>query len=450
MDKVSSAQALGTERVGKLLFEYSLPAIIAMTVFALYNIIDRIFIGNGVGPLAISGLALTLPVMNMGIALGALVGAGSSAMASIRLGEKRVDEAIRILGNTLVLNFVLSIAYTIVMLIFLEDVLIFFGASKETLPYAYEFMFIILLGNVALHSYMGFNNIMRAVGFPVKAMITTFITVGINIVLAPIFIFIFKWGIKGAAWATVIASFAGLVFTVLHFMNKKNEVCFTKGTYRLDKDIVFDICAIGMSPFFINLCGSLMVIVINRRLVQYGGDFAVGAFGIIYSIIMFTVLVVLGLNQGMQPIAGYNFGAKQFDRVRQVFNKTVIVATCITTFCFLVAEILPRQIAAVFTNNEEMIELTSSGMRILMLVFPLVGFQLVTSNFFQSVGKAKLSVILALSRQVIFLIPGLILLPMFFGLTGVWAAIPVGDFLSVCLAVVIYKTQMNKVVPKST
>lgn len=447
MYKPSSAQALGTEKIGKLLFEYSLPAIIAMTASALYNIIDRIFIGQGVGPLAISGLALTLPVMNIGVALGALVGAGSAALTSIRLGEKRTDEAIRILGNVSVLNLILGTAYSIVMLIFLEEVLLFFGASRDTLPYAYDFMFIILIGNVIMHVYMGFNNIMRATGYPAKAMKATLLTVALNIILAPIFIFVFKWGIKGAAWATVFASCLGLLYTILHFMDKKNAVCFTKGTFRLDKRIIMDIFAIGMSPFVINLCSSLTVVVINRGLVEHGGDMAVGAYGIINSIIMFTVLVVLGLTQGMQPIAGYNYGAKLYDRVREVFKYTVWLATCITTFCFFIAEIFPYYIARVFTDNEEMIELTIFGMRMLILIFPLVGFQIVTSNFFQSVGKAKLSVVLALSRQVIFLIPGLIILPQFLNLFGVWLAIPIADILSVTLAFVLYKTQINKILP---
>ena len=450
MHKQTSAQALGVDNIGKLLFEYSLPAIIAMTASAMYNIIDRIFIGNGVGPLAISGLALTLPVINMGIALGALVGAGSAALSSIRLGERRPEEAVKILGNTLVLNLILSISYSVIMLIFLKEILIFFGASADTLPYAYDFMFVILIGNVFNHLFLGFNNIMRAVGFPVRAMKTMLLSVGLNIVFAPIFIFALKLGIKGAALATVIASTTGFIYTMIHFTNKENEVCFTKGCFKLDIQIIKDIFAIGMSPFFINLLSSVMAIVVNRRLVQYGGDYAVGAFGIIFAIIMFTVLIVIGVTQGMQPIAGYNYGAKQYDRVREVFNKTVMVATCITTFCFLMAQIFPKYIAMVFTDNDEMINLTAYGMRLLMLIFPLIGFQIVASNFFQSVGKAKISVILALSRQVIFLIPGLIILPHFFGLFGVWVALPIGDFLSVSLAFFLYKTQMNKILPNQT
>ncbi|HOP63841.1 MAG TPA: MATE family efflux transporter [Spirochaetota bacterium] len=445
MHQSKSPHSLGHVNIGKLLLEYSLPAIVAMTAMSLYNIIDRIFIGQGVGALAISGLALTLPLMNLGIALGALVGAGASTMVSIRLGEKREDEAALILGNTVILNLLLSIPYSVIMLIFLDEVLYMFGASAATLPFAKEFMQLILIGNVFIHSYMGLNHVMRASGYPRKAMNITLITVGINIILAPIFIFVLKLGIRGASLATVLAQTSGLIMVILHFMKKSSFLHFKMERFSLRRDIIRDIFSIGMSPFIINVCVCLIVIIINRKLVIYGGDYAVGAYGIINSILMFVVMVILGLTQGMQPIAGYNFGALHFDRVKLVFRYTVIIASIVSSTGFLLGEFLPRQIAMAFTDNTELIELSVTGMRTVMIMFPLAGFQIVTSNLFQSIGKAKISVILTLSRQVIFLIPALMLLPGIFGLIGVWAAIPAADLLSTIFTFFILKRQGKKI-----
>lgn len=445
MNQKKSPHTLGHENIGKLLLEYSLPAIVAMTASSLYNIIDRIFIGQGVGPLAISGLALTLPFMNLGVALGALIGAGAATLVSIRLGEKRGDEASYILGNTVMLNLILSSAYTVITLVFLEDILYLFGASEATMPYAKDFMQIILLGNLFLHLYMGLNNIMRSSGYPRKAMFTTLATVAVNLALAPLFIFVFKWGIRGAAFATVISQLVGLAVTLIHFIKKSSFLHFIKGHFRLRTDIVRAIFAIGMSPFVINVCACLIIIIMNLQLVKHGGDYAVGAYGIINSVLMCVVMIILGLTQGMQPIAGYNFGALHFDRVRTVFRYTVIAATCISSAGFLMGELIPRQIALAFTNNGELAGLSVTGMRIVMIFMPLVGFQMVTSNFFQSIGRAKISVILTLSRQVIFLIPALLILPPIFGLAGVWGAIPVADFFSIIITFYILKAQGRKV-----
>lgn len=445
MSANKSPHALSHDKIGQLLLEYSLPAIVAMTASSLYNIIDRIFIGQGVGPLAISGLALTLPLMNLGVALGALVGAGAATLVSIRLGEKRDDEASMILGNTVVLNLLLGIFYSVVMLVFLDKVLLLFGASSATLPYARQFMQIILVGNVFLHSYMGLNNIMRASGYPAKAMITTLITVGINLVLAPLFIFLLRWGIRGAAFATVLSQFSGLVVTVVHFSDKSGFLHFRKDHFSLDFKIIRDIFAIGMAPFVINVCACVIAIILNLSLVRFGGDFAVGAFGIINSLLMFVIMVVIGLTQGMQPIAGYNFGACKLDRVRSVFRYTLLSGTCVTTFGFLMGEIFPHQIARAFTGNSELIGLSVTGMRIVLVMYPVVGFQMVTSNLFQSIGMARVSVLLVLSRQVIFLIPALLLLPHFFGLDGVWAALPAADFLSFVLTVMVLKSQGKRI-----
>lgn len=447
MKKTGSPHLLGSDNIGRLLLGYSLPAIIAMTATSLYNIIDRIFIGQGVGALAISGLALTLPLMNLGVALGALVGAGAATLVSIRLGEQREDEASFILGNTVVLNIIISSVYSVITLIFLDQILYLFGASAITLPYAREFMRIILAGNVFLHSYMGLNNIMRSSGYPGKAMIITLATVGINIILAPIFIFIFKWGIKGAAFATVAAQLAGLLSVTVHFVRRSSFLHFMRGHFRLKKEIIRGIFSIGMSPFVINVCACLIIIIINLQLVKHGGDYAVGAYGIINSILMCIIMIVLGLTQGMQPIAGYNYGACRYDRVKTVFRYSVIAGTCITATGFLAGEIFPGQIARAFTGSSELINITVPGMRIVLLMFPVAGFQIVTSNFFQSIGRAKISVLLTLSRQVFFFIPALLLLPRISGLTGVWMATPTADFFSAIMTFIVLKSQWRCISP---
>lgn len=442
--QIAAAHELGSEPVGKLLFQYSLPAIVAMTVSSLYNIIDRIFIGQGVGPLAISGLALTLPLMNLAIAFGALVGAGAATLVSIRLGERRPDEAARILGTTVLLNLILSTACAAAMLLSLDRLLRWFGASGATLPYAREFMQIILLGNVFLHSYMGLNNIMRASGYPRRAMYTTLLTVGVNLLLAPLFIFVCRWGIRGAASATVVAQVTGLVATVLHFASRRSGLRFLPGHFSLDLRIIRDIFAIGMSPFILHAGACLYVIVMNRQLVTYGGDYAVGAFGIINSVLLCAAMIVIGLNQGMQPIAGYNYGARQFDRMLAVFRRTLLVATAITTCGFLLGELFPRRIALAFTSHGELLDLTVTGMRLVVCMFPIVGFQMVTSNFFQSIGRAKISVCLSLSRQLFFLIPALLFLPPHFGLTGVWAAVPTADLSASLLTLLVLRHQSGR------
>lgn len=430
--------------IGKLLVRYSLPAIVGTSVASLYNIIDRVFIGHGVGPMAISGLALTFPMMNLAAALGAMVGAGASALVAIRLGQRRQQEAHLILGNAVFLNLVLGSAFSVLCLIFLDKVLFVMGASGQTLPYAREFMQIILLGNVCTHIYLGLNNVMRASGYPHKAMVITLMTVGINVVLAPLFIFVFGWGIRGAACATVCAQTFGAVASVLHFTRKDRHVHFCHGCFKPNLKVIRDIISIGMASFAILFCASFVTVTYNLRLGQYGGDFAIGAFGIINSLTSLAVMVTTGLNMGMQPIAGYNFGARRIDRVSQVFRLTAICATGITTLAFLFGEALPQTVARAFTSDEELIRQAVIGMRITFAVFPIVGFQIVTSNFFQAIGRAKISMILSLSRQALILIPCLLILPWFFGLTGVWWSGPVSDFTASVVALIILKTQFHR------
>ncbi len=313
-----SARELATGRIGRLLAQYSVPAIVGTAAASLYNIIDRVFIGHGVGAMAISGLALTLPMMNLAAAFGAMVGTGASALVSIRLGEGKQEETHAILGNTVFLNVLLGILFSILCMVFLDRVLFFMGASRETLPYARQFMQVILLGNVFTHLYLGLNGVMRASGYPRKAMVTTLVTVAVNLVLAPTFIFLFRWGIRGAALATVCAQVAGTVWTVAHFARRGHLVHFRPGCFRPRPRIIRDILSIGMSSFVMLFCASLIAGIQNLRLGQYGGDYAIGAFGIINALASLFVMLVMGVNMGMQPIAGYNFGAGRPGRVARV------------------------------------------------------------------------------------------------------------------------------------
>ncbi|MDD4645771.1 MAG: MATE family efflux transporter [Bacteroidales bacterium] len=434
---------LGVDRLGKLLIQYSVPAIVATAAASLYNIIDRIFIGHGVGPLAISGLALTFPLMNITAAFGAMVGVGSSAMVSIRLGQHDRRGATLILGNAVKLNLILGVLVGLVTLVFLEPILYALGASKETLPFAIEFMQVILIGNVFTHLYLGLNNIMRASGYPGKAMVTTLTAVAVNLILAPLFIFAFKWGIRGAALATVCAQITGAVLTTVHFSKAGSFVHFLPGYFKLKKKIIGEIISIGMSNFLMLICASVVVTIFNLRLRKYGGDYAIGAFGIINSIANLGAMIVIGFNQGMQPIVGYNFGARQIPRVIRTFKLTILAATCVTILGFLLAEIFPRAISSAFTSNTELLDLATLGMRLNMIMFPVVGFQIVTASFFQSIGIAKVSIFLSLTRQVIFLIPALLFLPPLLGLNGVWLSGPIADTSSSILTFFVLRWQIK-------
>ncbi|NLT02823.1 MAG: MATE family efflux transporter [Bacteroidales bacterium] len=448
VSKSHNADRLGVEPVGKLLLHYSMPAIIGMTASSLYNIIDRAFIGNGVGPLAISGLALTLPIMNLTAAFGAMIGAGASTMVSIRLGQQKKTDATHILGNTLLLNFIIGLTITVLGLIFLEPILFAFGASEATMPYARDFMQIILLANLFNHNFLGLNNVMRASGYPKKAMWSSLITVVVNLGLAPLFIFVFGWGIRGAALATAIAQIVGFLWVMLHFLNKNSFLHFQRGFFHLSKRIVGDILSIGLSPFLMNITASLITVVINKSLASYGGpmgDLSIGAYGIVGSVAMLFIMVVFGLNMGMQPIAGYNYGAKKMDRVLSVYKRTLITGTAITTFGFLLAILFPRFIVGIFTDDATLSGIATQALRIVLFAFPVVGFQVVTTYFFQSIGKAKMSIFLSLSRQLIFLLPGLLLFPHFWGVNGVWVAMPVGDIIASLLTLFVIMWQRKKI-----
>ena len=436
--------ALGTESIGKLLMQYAVPAIIAMTASSLYNMVDSIFIGHGVGTMALSALALTFPLVNLGAAFGALVGVGAATLISVKLGQKDYDTAQRVLGNVFVLNILLGLAFTVIVFPFLNPILYFFGGSDETVEYARQFMEIILLGNVVTHLYLGLNAVLRASGHPKQAMYATIATVAINTILAPIFIFMFDWGIRGAAIATVSAQVIALLWQLKQFNNANELLHFRRGIFRLKRKIVFDSLAIGMSPFLMNLAACLIVILINQGLKKYGGDLAIGAFGIVNRLVFIVVMIVMGLNQGMQPIAGYNFGAKLYDRVNKVLKLTIIYATCVTTFGFLVGMLAPNLVVGIFTSDAELTELSATGLRITVMFFPIIGFQMVTSNFFQSIGMAGKAIFLSLTRQMLILLPCLLILPHFFGVAGVWYSMPVSDLLASLIALVMLVYQFRK------
>lgn len=444
MDKNQSTLELGTKPVGKLLLQYALPAIIAMTASSLYNMVDSIFIGQGVGALAIAGLALTFPFMNLGAAFGAAVGVGASTFISVKLGQKDYQLAQRILGNTVTLNLIIGVLFSVVSLVFLDPILYFFGASEQTLPYARDYMVVILLGNVFSHMYFGMNAVLRAAGKPRHAMYATMFTVVVNTMLDPLFIYVFDMGIRGAAFATILSQMMALTWQIRLFLDKGQLLHLCRGTFRLRSDLVRNIIGIGLSPFSMNVCACIVVIFINKSLQKYGGDLAVGAYGIANRIGFIFVMVCMGVNQGMQPIAGYNYGARRYDRLIGVLKLAVFSATCVTTLGFVVAQFFPEQCVRLFTTDATLQRLAADGLRVMLAAFVIVGYQMVVTNFFQSIGKAKVSIFLSLSRQMIFLLPLVLVLPPIFGIDGVWWAMPASDTISAIVTLVIMARYMRK------
>ena len=443
-EKSSVPVELGTEKIGKLLKQYALPAIIAQTASSLYNMVDSIFIGQGVGPLAISGLAVTFPLMNLSVAFGTLVGAGAATMLSVLLGQKNYKAANKVLGNVVSLNIIIGLLFMAVALLFIDPILYFFGASENTLPYAKEYITIILIGNVITHLYFGLNAAMRSSGNPKKAMALTIFTVVFNTILDPIFIFVLDMGIAGAAWATVIAQVVATVVVLKHFSDKSRAFHFEKGLFKLDMRVAKDSLAIGMGPFLMNAAACLVTLFINQQMRDYSGDLGIGAYGICNRLIFMFIMICMGLNQGMQPIAGYNYGAKQYSRVKEVFWMTAKYGTLVTTICFAVGMFAPRIAAGIFTHDEALLEMSAEGLKILTLGFPIVGFQMIGTNFFQSLGMVKKSIILSLSRQILFLLPMLYALPLWYGANGVWMSFPISDLLSATLTAILLRRLFKK------
>lgn len=435
MDNKQATLELGTKPVGRLLTQYALPAIVAMTASSLYNIIDRAMIGQMVGPEAIAGLGITFPFMNLSGAFGAAVGVGASTCISVKLGQRDYKTAEHLLGNTVTLNLIIGFLFMVVCLIFLNPILRFFGASDVTLPYAREFMVVILLGNMITHMYFGMNAVLRAAGKPRHAMYATLFTVGMNILLVIAFVWWFRWGIRGAALATITSQTMALCWQMWVFSNKKELLHLKRGIYRLKSDLVRNIISIGISPFLMNVTACLVVIFMNNQFVRYGGDMAVGAYSIANSVVMVLFMFVMGMNQGMQPIVGYNYGAEHYDRMFRCLWLTIASATTILLVGWSLSMLFPREIARVFTADATLLDMAARGIKLNMLVFFVVGSQAVITNFFQCIGKVKVSIFLSLSRQLILLIPMAYVFPLFLGLDGVWYSMAASDFGSFAMTI---------------
>ena len=434
-DNRQAALELGTKPVGQLLWQYALPAIVAMTASSLYNIIDRAMIGQLVGPEAIAGLGITFPFMNLSGAFGAAVGVGASTCISVKLGQKDYQTAENLLGNTVTLNLIIGFLFMVVCLMFLDPILRFFGASDVTLPYAREFMTVILLGNMITHMYFGMNAVLRAAGKPRQAMFSVLFTVAMNIVLVVAFVWWLRWGIRGAALATVTSQTMALCWQMWLFSNPKELLHLKRGIYRLKSQLVRNIIAIGISPFLMNITSCVIVIFMNNQFVRYGGDMAVGAYSIANSVVMVFFMFVIGITQGMQPIVGYNYGAEKFDRMLRCLFLAIGCATAILLVGWGLSMLFPRQIARIFTTDATLLDLSARGIKLDMLVFFVVGSQAVITNFFQCIGKVKISIFLSLSRQLFLLLPMAYVFPLWWGLDGVWYSMPASDFGSFAMTI---------------
>ncbi|MBQ8453552.1 MAG: MATE family efflux transporter [Prevotella sp.] len=444
MDNQRATLELGTKPVGRLLLQYALPAMVAMTASSLYNIIDRAFIGQVVGPEAIAGLGITFPFMNLSGAFGAAVGVGASTCISVKLGQKDYKTAEHLLGNTVTLNLIVGLVFMVVCLAFLNPILRFFGASDATLPYAREFMIVILLGNMITHMYFGMNAVLRAAGKPRQAMYATLFTVGMNIVLVIAFVWWFRWGIRGAALATITSQTMALCWQMWLFSDKRELLHLKRGIYRLKADLVKNIISIGISPFLMNVTSCVIVIFMNNQFVRYGGDMAVGAYSIANSVAMVFFMFVIGVNQGMQPIAGYNYGAEKYDRMLRCLWLAIAVATAILLVGWTLSMVFSQQIARIFTTDETLLEMSARGIKLDMLVFFVVGSQAVITNFFQCIGKVKISIFLSLSRQLFLLLPMAYVFPLFWDLDGVWYSMPASDFGSFAMTIPFLLWYMKK------
>ena len=441
------ADELGTEPIRSLLIKYALPGIIAMTASSLYNIVDSIFIGHGCGALALSGLTVAKPFMDICAAFGSLVGVGASTLVAIKLGEKDYNTAGRILGNVILLNTLLGALVMIIGLIWMEPILYAFGASKATIGYAREYMEIILAGNILTHIYFGLNSMLRSMGHPRTSMAATIVAVFFNIVLDPILIFGMDMGVRGAAVATIISQAIAVMWQMVIFMNPKEIIHFHRGIWRLDATITKRALAIGLSPFLMNIAHCFVIIILNNQFKTYGGDMAIASYGVINRVVFVFAMIVMGLNQGMQPIVGYNYGARRYERMLRAFELTAVCATIVMGCVFMLGEIVPRWMVLLFTHDEVLLSQTILPMRIVSSSMLLVGFQMVAGNFFTSIGMAGKSIFLSLTRQVLFLIPLALIMPLLFEpepIMGVWWSIPLSDTISALVAALMIGRQVKR------
>lgn len=425
---MDNAEKLGEEKVFKLLVRFSVPAVIGMLVNALYNVVDRIFIGNAVGSLGIAGITIGFPIMLLIMACGMLIGIGATTLISIKLGEKKKEEAEQILGNALVLLILISVVISFIGLIFIEPLLTVFGASKSVLPYATEYLQIILWGTIFSSIGFGMNNFIRAEGNPKMAMYTMLIGAFLNTVLDPVFLFVFNMGISGAAYATVLSQAVSAAWVLLYFLRGSSLLKIHLVNLKLRLPIVLKVVALGAPPFAMQIAGSVLQVIMNKSLVTYGGDLAVSGMGVVMSLMMLILMPIFGINQGVQPIIGYNYGAQKYDRVKEALKLGIQVATVIVCFGFLIAMLIPEQLVAVFNKDDQaLIDFGAHALRVFFIFLPIIGFQIIAANYFQAVGKPKEAAILSLSRQILLLIPALIILPKFFALNGVLMAGPLAD-----------------------
>lgn len=437
MVQSDTTDRLECESIGSLLVSYSLPAIASMVMISLYNIFSSIFIGHGVGALAISGLAVTFPFINLLLAVCMLVAIGGATVCSIELGAKNRERAALVLGHNVVLSLIFGLFFCALGLLFLDPILMLFGASGQTIGYARDYMEIILWGSPFASLMIALSHFMRASGYPAKSMYISLLSVASNLALTPLLIFVFNWGIRGAGVATVLSQIFALFFLWAHFRNPGMVVHFQPGIFKLRVSVVKSMLGIGLSPFLMNLCACLIVVLINLGLYRHGGDLAIGAYGIVNRLLMLFAMTIMGLSQGMQPIIGYNYGAKRMDRVRKTLAYGIVSATAVTTFGFLAAQLFPAELAGLFTDHPELISMSVNGLHICTAAFFLVGSQIVVAGFFQSMGMAFIAIFLSLSRQLLFLLPGLILLPRFFDLNGIWISMPFADTISFLVSMTI-------------
>lgn len=442
---VASIQDLENKKISKLLWQYALPAIVGVIVNMLYNIIDAVFIGHWVGKDAIVALGVVFPVMNLTAAFGMLVGSGAASRISIYLGLRDKDMAEKIAGTSFLMSLILSGTVIVLLLIFLEPVLRAAGANDATYPYARDFMVIFLPGNLFLSMCFNFNSMMRASGYPKKAMFTMLIGVVANIILAPLFIRGFDMGMKGAATATFISMVISFAFVMHHFLDKNSYIKLKVSNMRLKMNIIKPIASIGLSPFFIQIAASVVIVFINHQLNAYGdgSSDAIGGYIIVNRVVMLILMIIIGLTQGMQPIVGYNFGAKKYERVKETLIYTIKVGVCISSVGFVLGLAIPHLLVSAFSNDEALTNLATEAFRIIVLAFPLVGFQIVVTNFFQSVGMAGKAIFLSLTRQILLLIPCLYILPHSLGLRGVWYSFPLADTLSFIITLLMFLAQVK-------
>ena len=441
---------LGTASIRSLLLKYAMPGIIAMTAMSLYNMVDSIFIGHGVGALALSGLTVAKPFMDICAAFGTLVGVGASSLVAIKLGEKDYRSANDILANVIILNVILGAIIMVVGLFWLDPILYAFGASDATIAYAREYMEIILLGNILTHIYYGLNSMLRSVGHPRISMYATILAVSLNVILDPIFIFVLDMGVRGAALATILSQLVSVIVELIIFLNPKEVIHFHRGIWRLKRDITMRALGIGTAPFLMHMAACFVVIVLNNQLLRYGGDMEIATFGMTNRFIFFFVMIVMGIQQGMQPIVGYNYGAQLYQRMLRAFKLAVYCATCVMSFLFLFGEIWPEGFIRLFTHDEVLIAQSITPARIMLAVMFAIGFPMITGNFYTSIGMAPKAIFLSLTRQVLFLIPLIIGLPLLFEslgiapIWGVWWSWPISDSLSVITAMIVFNRDMRK------